>query len=741
MGKCRVYLIDPDLQSLSKMVPALADQGFEVAGSHAETDLLGKLDSGNYDLIISVVRGSSQSGAGPAALLLCRLKSSSTPIGILCPAVPQVMTADRPGDLLKAIADQSHQAAEAALSREISVFSQLLQAMDQSHPPDEIPQSAVEVLSRAISADQTCAFKFDQTGAPRLVSSVIRTGGHAVILKALIAETVRTKQPVPASVADSAVSPVGTELMAHGLTSALGIPVMVNGDAVEVVTAVFPKAVRTLDEGKLQRASALVKLISKLKENDLFKKTETDKKELLGQSLSTIEQRQREIKALNALLQGQHGRMKALEEKTYLHQEQYLATVRLLVAFQEDSGSLIRGHAEAVATWSVALAKAVDLPVEGLAEAAYLHDIGKAKGIRGIISQLKGGQTRTTVTMTATELTAGNGGESSREHPILGEEVARLLRLPPEWGLSIRHHHENYDGTGYPDGTSKDKIPVGARLIRLADAYVTYTQLTQGGKEKESGRATDYLRKGRGSQFDPTITDVLVKMLQKNETPTETDMLSTVSHELRSPLTYLVGYSELLASTQDLPDSAQQAAKEIYTEAQHMARIVDDMLDLSRIEAGHSRMNMKNVEVLPLIERAVAKARLKSLVHKVEADLPKTMNPVKADPDRFLQVLDNLLDNAIKYSPEGGTVKVTALPRATELLIRISDQGIGIPKDKLEVVFEKFQRLDTPLKYKVQGTGIGLNLCRRLVEAQGGRIWAESEEGKGSVLSFTLPVA
>ena len=117
------------------------------------------------------------------------------------------------------------------------------------------------------------------------------------------------------------------------------------------------------------------------------------------------------------------------------------------------------------------------------------------------------------------------------------------------------------------------------------------------------------------------------------------------------------------------------------------------------------------------------------------------MPPVRADPDRLQQVLDNLLDNAIKYSPDGGKVIVKAEPQRGELLVTVSDQGIGIPKDKLEVVFEKFHRLDTPLKHKVSGTGIGLNLCRRIVEAHGGRIWAESDGSQGTVMSFTTPTS
>jgi two-component system sensor histidine kinase VicK len=114
--------------------------------------------------------------------------------------------------------------------------------------------------------------------------------------------------------------------------------------------------------------------------------------------------------------------------------------------------------------------------------------------------------------------------------------------------------------------------------------------------------------------------------------------------------------------------------------------------------------------------------------------------PVRTDPDKLQQVLDNLLDNAVKYSPTGGRITVLAERRPGQAQVSISDQGIGIPKEQQGRLFEKFYRVDSPLKHTVAGTGLGLNLCKHIIEAHGGRIWVESGPGGGSTFSFSLPL-
>jgi two-component system sensor histidine kinase VicK len=139
-------------------------------------------------------------------------------------------------------------------------------------------------------------------------------------------------------------------------------------------------------------------------------------------------------------------------------------------------------------------------------------------------------------------------------------------------------------------------------------------------------------------------------------------------------------------------------------------------------------------------EKSVTRAQANTKTHQIEISPSEPALPVKADPDKMLQVLDNLLDNAIKYSPEGGLVTVTGQKKDGEVQVSVTDQGIGIPQEKQGMLFEKFYRVDSPLKSQVSGTGLGLNLCQHIVKAHGGRIWVDSEEGKGSTLSFAVPV-
>lgn len=188
-------------------------------------------------------------------------------------------------------------------------------------------------------------------------------------------------------------------------------------------------------------------------------------------------------------------------------------------------------------------------------------------------------------------------------------------------------------------------------------------------------------------------------------------MISTVSHELRSPLTFLVGYSELLSAEKDLPAEARERIKEMHQEA--------DLADL--------------------IRRSVTKAKTKTSQHQVEVQLPQEPLRIKTDPDKLAQVLDNLLDNAIKYSPNGGGILIRGEHQDGKIKVSVIDQGIGISKEHQVRLFEKFYRVDSPLKHTVAGTGLGLSLCKRIIEAHGGRIWVESEEGKGSTFSFTIP--
>jgi signal transduction histidine kinase len=219
------------------------------------------------------------------------------------------------------------------------------------------------------------------------------------------------------------------------------------------------------------------------------------------------------------------------------------------------------------------------------------------------------------------------------------------------------------------------------------------------------------------------------------------EFVSTVSHELRNPLTYLMSGSELLQAGILPPEQQQEVIRQIARTADTMSRIVEDLLDLSRLGTGRFRLEREPVDLRALIRRVVHSIETGALRHRFRVLLPQALPAVPADPVRIEQVLLNLLTNAVRYSPAGGTITVSARLMADAVEAAVQDQGIGIPADKLERIFETFYRVESPQVRSVRGSGLGLAVCKALVEAHGGRIWVESQEGIGSTFYFTLPLA
>jgi PAS domain S-box-containing protein len=223
----------------------------------------------------------------------------------------------------------------------------------------------------------------------------------------------------------------------------------------------------------------------------------------------------------------------------------------------------------------------------------------------------------------------------------------------------------------------------------------------------------------------------------------KTAFVSTVSHELRTPLTSIKGFiSTLLQDVDGFYD--KDTVHEFYTiidqECDRLTRLISDLLNVSRIEAGRA-LDLNPVEVnLPeLVEKVVTAQKSYTNKHEFAVDLDPAIPSIIADNDKVDQILTNLTNNAVKYSPNGGTITVSG--KSVDGLVRmaVTDQGMGIPKEHLAKVFDRFHRIDNRDTRKVGGTGIGLYLVKHLVEAHGGRIWVESEVGKGSSFIFELP--
>ncbi len=222
-----------------------------------------------------------------------------------------------------------------------------------------------------------------------------------------------------------------------------------------------------------------------------------------------------------------------------------------------------------------------------------------------------------------------------------------------------------------------------------------------------------------------------------------TELLANVSHELRTPLTTIKGYTTMLL---DYDTRLRHNEKRRYLESidkavNRLVRLIDQLIDMSRLEAGLMEMEKAITSISKLVREAVVETQIRAPRRKLVLNLPKRLPRVNIDARHIREVLDNLIDNAIKYSGEGQEIVVKVRRVRRKLLISIADQGVGIPADELERVFSRMYRSKQRLSDEPGGMGLGLAICQRLVAAHGGRIWVKSEEGKGSTFFFTLPLA
>lgn len=223
---------------------------------------------------------------------------------------------------------------------------------------------------------------------------------------------------------------------------------------------------------------------------------------------------------------------------------------------------------------------------------------------------------------------------------------------------------------------------------------------------------------------------------------TRRELIGNVAHELRTPLATIKGSMEGLIDGV-LPAEAS-TFQQIYREADRLQRLVYDLEELSRVEAGAFELNVRPVRLYNLIQATVARLGHQFEEKRVtlETQLPADLPPVRADEDRIGQVLLNLVGNALQYTPTGGRVRVTARRHEAEVHISVSDNGVGIAAEHLPLIFTRFYRVDKSRARVGGGSGIGLTIAKHLVEAHGGRIWAESPgPGQGSTFTFTLPIA
>ena len=223
----------------------------------------------------------------------------------------------------------------------------------------------------------------------------------------------------------------------------------------------------------------------------------------------------------------------------------------------------------------------------------------------------------------------------------------------------------------------------------------------------------------------------------------KTELLSTVSHELRTPLASIKGYSTTLLRSDVEWDQDEQTEflGMIDEEADRLSNLIDDLLEMSAIEAGVFRIRRRMTDVGKLVQKLVKRTRAHVQLHKLSCHVQPGLNETAVDARRVEQVVSNLLENAIKYSQDGGRIRVAVEEIDSKILISVADQGIGIPQDEIGLIFDRFYRVKGFQSYETGGSGLGLAICRGIVEAHGGQIWVESDAGKGSVFTFSIPTS
>jgi signal transduction histidine kinase len=241
---------------------------------------------------------------------------------------------------------------------------------------------------------------------------------------------------------------------------------------------------------------------------------------------------------------------------------------------------------------------------------------------------------------------------------------------------------------------------------------------------------------GRIFAFRDISTDRLIEEVKS-------DFVAAVSHELRTPLTSIYGFAETLLRQDVLFGETERRTfiQYIASESERLSGIVDQLLNVARLDAGDLQVEPEVIDVAAVVSEVVEAANENAAVngHRLEIDLPAEPLSAAADLEKLRQVFGILVENALKYSPAGGTVTVGARRTDDAVEVRVVDEGIGIPATERDRIFRKFYRAESTVREGGGGTGLGLFIAKELVSAMGGRIWVDSEEGAGSSFAFELP--
>ena len=302
-----------------------------------------------------------------------------------------------------------------------------------------------------------------------------------------------------------------------------------------------------------------------------------------------------------------------------------------------------------------------------------------------------------------------------------------------------------------PEGSSQGRTLVEA--LRQADLVALVRQALPGGEE-----VTGEVEVGTVRRRNFSVTAAPVRAAGANGAVlvlhditelrrlerVRRDFVANVSHEFKTPLTAIQGFAEtLLNGALDDKANRKRFVEIIREHARRLARLTDDLLKLSRIEAGRLELEIRPIRVDALVNGCVETARFKAKAKgiQIHVELQENAPPVRGDGAQLGEVLQNLLDNAVQYTPSGGQIDVKAHSNGQSVTFTVADTGIGIPESDLERIFERFYRVDAARSREAGGTGLGLSIARHIVDAHAGRIWVESAVGQGSRFHFSIPSA
>jgi PAS domain S-box-containing protein len=325
--------------------------------------------------------------------------------------------------------------------------------------------------------------------------------------------------------------------------------------------------------------------------------------------------------------------------------------------------------------------------------------------------------------------------------PVSREDMEASLEVSGRWDGEVEHRRR--------DGES---ITVESRLVPVRDTSGATVAVLEINRDITQRKQAERSVQALNAQLQRSADELAVanKELELRNREVErasrlkSEFLASMSHELRTPLNAIIGFSDLLAeqTAGALSPKQKRFVGHIQQGARHLLAVINDILDLSKIEAGRMDLYREAVPVGAVLSEVLASIRPMAVSKRIEVQ--SSIGPdmtAWADRVRFKQILYNLVSNAVKFTPENGKVWVEAVERRGRLTVSVSDTGLGIPLEEQDAIFDAFHQVGTTTKGVKEGTGLGLAITKRLVEEHGGRIWVESEPGKGARLSFTISCA